>query len=125
MRGWSAAEKASIVEKYVTVAYGSKLKWLKDQGVSYDQLKSWRRAFYFGDLERDLVPRDTAHMTVADGARLARLERELVAERAARARERAQHEGHLARLQATNEALGKAIGLLHEWNAPQEPTDES
>jgi len=69
-----------------------------------------------GDLDRGLIPREGSPVTVSPGTRTA-LER-------ARARERAAHEAEIARLTArirelegTNDALGKAIGLLHEMNA--------
>lgn len=125
MRRWTAEEKTALVQQYVALPHGTKAAWLLEQGVSRHQIMTWRKAFHFGDLERDLVPRDTSHMTVADGARLARVEQELAAERAARAREAQTHAEQVARLEASNEALGKAIGLLHELNAPQEPTPES
>lgn len=83
MRRWTAEEKTALVQQYVALPHGTKAAWLLEQGVSRHQIMTWRKAFYFGDLERDLVPRDTSHMTVADGARLARVEQELAAERAA------------------------------------------
>ena len=120
MRRWTAEEKTALVQQYVALPHGTKAAWLLEQGVSRHQIMTWRKAFYFGDLERDLVPRDTSHMTVADGARLARVEQELAAERTARAREAQTHAEQVARLEASNEALGKAIGLLHQMSE-QEP----
>ena len=122
MRRWTAEEKTALVQQYVALPHGTKAAWLLEQGVSRHQIMTWRKAFYFGDLERDLVPRDTSHMTVADGARLARVEQELAAERAARAREAQTHAEQVARLEASNEALGKAIGLLQHWHAHEPDT---
>lgn len=70
-------------------------------------------------MERGLIPREGSPVTVPPGTR--------TAWESARARERAAHEAEVARstarvreLEQTNEALGKAIGLLHSMNE-QEP----
>lgn len=77
--------------------------------------------YLFGDLELELEPRDTSGMTVGDGTRMKQLELELARERAARAKEVQRLEGEVDRLNQVNDALGKAIGLLHERSAQQEP----
>jgi hypothetical protein len=72
-----------------------------------------------GDLDRGLIPREGGLVTVPPEKRTG-IERQ-------RARERAAHEAEVAKLAArvreleqTNEALGKAIGLLHQMSE-QEP----
>jgi transposase-like protein len=60
-------------------------------------------------------------MTVPPGKRTA-LEKERAAERAAHAAEVARLNSRLHELEETNDALGKAIGLLHKLNE-QEPTE--
>ena len=59
-------------------------------------------------------------MTVSPGKRTA-LEKERARERAAQEAEVAKLTARVRELEGTNEALGKAIGLLHAMNE-QEPT---
>lgn len=125
MHGFTGPEKVALVEGYLGVPHGLKGVWLAERGISRCVMQAWRRAYLFGDLERGLVPRDTAGMDPSDSRAVRRLEAQLAAERQARAREKAAHEAEVARLEAMNAALGKAIGLLHDLSAKQEPTDES
>ncbi|XSS49243.1 hypothetical protein ACQB6R_01585 [Propionibacteriaceae bacterium G1746] len=60
-------------------------------------------------------------MDSTQGAEFKRLQAQLQNERALRAREQVEHQAEVARLHQVNDALGKAIGLLHEINAKQEP----
>ncbi len=117
--GWTAQEMREFVYEYELQPYGLKVSWLSARGVSYDTLRRWRSAVFEGDLDRGLIPREGVPVTVPPSKRRA-LERQ-------RARERAVQEGEVARLQdrvreleAVNEALGKAIGLLHH-RSEQEP----
>ena len=110
--GFTTEEIREFVHEYEVQGYGQKGAWLAGRGVSYDQLRRWRAAVFGGDLDRGLIPREGSPVTVPPGTRTA-LER-------TRARERAAHETEIARLTArirelegTNDALGKAIGLLH------------
>ena len=75
-------------------------------------MQRWQAAVFEGDLDRGLIPREGGVMATPPGKRTALEEQ--------RARERAAHEAEVARLnervrelEQTNEALGKAIGLLH------------
>jgi transposase-like protein len=117
--GWTADEMREFVHEYELVRYGGKTAWLAERGVSYNTLERWRSAVFEGDLDRGLIPREGGPVTVPPSKRRA-LERQ-------RAEERATHEAEVARLQArvreleeTNDALGKAIGLLHQLSE-QEP----
>ncbi len=122
----SAQEKAAFVTEYLGLPYGTKLKWLAEKGVGYDTLWAWRAAYLAGDLERGAVPRDTAGMRLPESAaRIRQLEQELAAERAGRAADAERLQGEVERLQGMNDALGTAIGLLHETTGEPEPTDES
>ena len=117
--GWTAEAIREFVHQYEIQPYGSKTAWLAGQGVSYERLQRWRLAVFEGDLDRGLVPRKGGPMTMTPGQRRA-LERQ-------RDKERAEHEAEVAKLnarveelEAVNDALGKAIGLLHQLGE-QEP----
>ena len=113
--GFSPAEIREFVVEYQLVPHGQKGAWLAAQGVSNRQFRRWQSAVFDGDLDRGLIPREGEAMMVppakrramakADDAKQNRDEVEL-ARLQARVRE----------LEATNDALGKAIGLLHEMN---------
>jgi predicted oxidoreductase len=101
-----------LVHEYHRQPHGQKASWLVSRGLTYHRLRRWRESLYEGDLDRGLVPREGSYVTTPPVKRTA------IAR--ARAGEAARHEAELARLQArvdeleqTNEALGKAIGLLH------------
>jgi hypothetical protein len=127
--GFTAEEIREFVLEYQALPQGQKGPWLVERGVRYERLRRWRDAVFEGDLDRGLIPREGSAMTVPPSKRTA-LEK-------ARARERAAQEAEVARLTArvrelegTNEALGKAIGLLHAMNeqepaAPRTRTDPS
>jgi len=117
--GFTADEIREFVHQYTAQPFGRKAEWLAAQNVSYDRLRRWRLAVFDGDLDRGLIPRKTSSVKTPPGQRAA-LERH-------HAKERAQHEAELTRLNArvreleeVNGALGKAIGLLHSMNE-QEP----
>lgn len=117
--GFTTEEIREFVHLYEVQPYGLKAIWLEGQGVSYDRLRRWRSAVFEGDLDRGLIPREGGAVTVPPEKRTG-IERQ-------RAKERAEQEAELARLNArvreleeTNTALGKAIGLLHQLSE-QEP----
>lgn len=127
--GWTAEAIREFVHQYEVQPYGTKLVWLSGQDVSYGRLQRWRSTVFDGDLDRGLIPRKGGPMTMTPGQGRA-LERQ-------RAKERAEQEAEVARLNArvkeleeTNALLGKAIGLLHqiseqEPDATPEPNDQS
>ena len=130
--GFTTEQIREFVHQYEIQPYGQKAVWLEGQRVSYERLRRWRSAVFDGDLDRGLIPRDSGVVSVPPHER-AGFERQ-------RARERAAHEAEVARLSArvreleqTNEALGKAIGLLHQLSeqepaaapTPTDPCDSS
>ncbi|WP_235498808.1 hypothetical protein [Knoellia sp. Soil729] len=64
-------------------------------------------------------------MNVSDAARVRQLELALQAEHTARLAEGEQLQAELERMRQVNDALGKAIGLLHDRAVRQEPEAES
>jgi hypothetical protein len=119
--GFTAGEIREFVHEYYVQPYGQKRSWLAAQGVSYDVFRRWRVTVFEGDLDRRLIPREGSPMTVPPPKRTA-LERTRAAERAAHAAEIAKLSERIRELEGTNDALGKAIGLLHAMNE-QEPDD--
>ena len=113
--GVTAAEIREFVHEYQLQPYGQKGSWLAARGVSYDRLQRWRDAVYAGDLDRGLVPREASGVTVPPSKRTA-LEKQRAAESAAHEVELARLRDRIAELEGVNDALGKAIGLLHAMN---------
>lgn len=116
--GFTSAEIRDFVIEYHLQPYGQKEAWRAAQGVSVRQLRRWEAAVFAGDLDRGLIPREGSDMTGSPGRRRAFV----AAKTAKQERDAAELAGLRARvreLEATNEALGKAIGLLHEMNAEE------
>lgn len=112
--GFTAAEIEEFVYEYHRQPWGRKGAWLADRGVSHDRLRRWQATVFDGDLDRGLIPREGG-VSTPQGKRIS-----MAKQRDARI---VRDEAELARLQArvreleaSNEALGKAIGLLHEMN---------
>lgn len=55
--GFTAEQVREFVLRYEAMAFGRKLEWLREQGISYDRLRRWRSAVFDGDLDRGLIPR--------------------------------------------------------------------
>lgn len=110
--GFTAAEIREFVHEYQLQPQGQKGRWLAERGVSYGRLRRWRAAVFEGDLDRGLVPREGSPMTVPPGKRTA-IEKERARERAAHQAEVARLEARVRELELTNQALRRAIGLLH------------
>ena len=111
--GYTVEEIRGYVQAYDLVPHGKKGAWLAQQPFSRHQMQRWRMMVFEGDLQRGLAPREYG------GGTLSRGERSVFAR--ARARELADYEAEVERLNArirelegANEALGKAIGLLHD-----------
>ena len=117
--GFTAEEIREFVHEYQALPQGSKGPWLLARGVSYDRLRRWRAAVFEGDLDRALIPREGSPMTVPPSNRTS-IARARAAERAAHEAEVAKLNARVRELEQTNEALGKAIGLLHQMSE-QEP----
>lgn len=124
--GFTVEEIRELVFEYEVLVHGQKVSWLAARGLSYNTLSRWRSAVFGGDLDRGLVPREAGGMTGSAEERAAVVHQRREAKREA---ERAEHEAQVAALTArvreleeTNQALGKAIGLLHALNE-QEPAE--
>lgn len=125
--GYTSEEIQAFVAEYQLQPLGRKGSWLAEQGVPYGRLQRWRAAVFEGDLDRGLIPRQGVPMTVTPGTRTA-LERARARERVAYDTEVARLNARVGELESANEALGKAIGLLHSRNvhepdATPAPTD--
>lgn len=117
--GYTAAEIRGFVHEYHLQRHGTKAAWLARQSFTKNHLARWRRLVFEGDLDRNLIPREHGGMIRTPG--------EWSAFEKARAKEIAEHLTEVSQLQArirmlegTNDALGKAIGLLHSMSE-QEP----
>ncbi|PND54070.1 hypothetical protein CRM90_30110 [Mycobacterium sp. ENV421] len=113
--GFTAAEIREFVVQYHLMPHGQKGSWRAAQGVSIRQLRRWEATVFAGDLDRGLIPREATGVTVPPAKRSALAQ--------AQAAKQERDEAEITRLQArvreleaTNDALGKAIGLLHERN---------
>jgi hypothetical protein len=116
--GFTSAEIREFVVEYHLLPHGQKGMWRAAQGVSVRQLKRWEAAVFAGDLDRGLIPREGMGVMVPPAKRAA------VAMAAAAKKDREDDEltrlrARVGELEATNEALGKAIGLLHAMNAEE------
>jgi hypothetical protein len=117
--GWTDEEVREFVYAYERQPWGTRRAWLDGQGVSWGRFKRWRNAVFDGDLDRGLIPREGSPMTSPTERR-----------KIAKARERDQVETEQLRarvreLEQANEALGKAIGLLHQLNVEEPATPET
>ena len=117
--GFTAGEIRELVLEYQSQRHGTKASWIARQDVSEKQLRRWIKAVFEGDLDRGLVPREGCAMTVPPNKRNS-IARERETERAAEMAEIARLNARVRELEQTNEALGKAIGLLHSMSE-QEP----
>lgn len=118
MTGFTAEEIREIVHEYQLQPWGTKQAWLDRRGLSGDKIRRWRTAIFDGDLERSLFPRQA--IPVTHPGRRTSLEKQRERERAVHAAEVERLAARVRELEATNEALGKAIGLLHSMSE-QEP----
>lgn len=113
--GFTAAEIREFVHEYQVQPYGQKGSWLAERDVSAGTVQRWQTAVFEGDLDRGRVPREGSGMTIPPGKRTA-LEKARAAERAAHEAEVARLVARVQELEGVNQALGKAIGLLHVMN---------
>jgi hypothetical protein len=117
--GFTAEEIREFVLEYQALPQGQKGPWLVERGVRYERLRRWRDAVFEGDLDRALIPREGSPMSLPPSNRTS-IARARAAERAAHDAEVAKLNARVRELEQTNEALGKAIGLLHQMSE-QEP----
>lgn len=119
--GLTRAEMREFVHEYYVQPYGTRKEWLASQPVTEATFRRWRKMVQEGDLDRNLIPREHGNMARTNG--------EWSAFERARAKEIAEHQSEVEKLQnrvreleGTNEALGKAIGLLHGLSVPEPDT---
>ena len=121
--GFTEVQIRDFVHEYQLQPYGTKAAWLAASGVPEKRLRRWQAAVFDGDLARGLIPREGSPMTTPPAKRTA-LERQRASELSAHEAEVARLTARVRELEQTNEALGKAIGLLHQMSE-QEPAATS
>lgn len=110
--GFTSAEIREFVIEYHLLPHGQKGAWRAAQGVSIRQLRRWEATVFAGDLDRGLIPREGSGVTVPPAKRSALAQAQTARQERDEA-ELARLRARVGELEATNEALGKAIGLLH------------
>ncbi len=118
--GYTNAQIRDYVYQYERLRQGTKALWLEEQPFSRYQLRRWKAAIFGGDLDRGLISRDGGGMIPQE--RRAYVQRESEDRQAARI---AELEARVRELEGTNEALGKAIGLLHQLSEQEPDTPET
>lgn len=116
--GVTAEEIREIVHEHHLQPWGTKQGWLRSRGISRDKIRRWGATTFEGDIELVLFPRQASPMTHPATRTL--LERQRARERAVRDLEVERLNARVQELEAMNEDLGKAIGLLHS-RSEQEP----
>ena len=116
--GFTSAEICEFVVQYHLLPHGQKGSWRAAQGVSIRQLRRWEAAVFAGDLDRGLIPREGSGVTVPPAKRTA-LAMAQTAKQERDEAELARLQARVCELEAINETLGKAIGLLHAMNAEE------
>jgi hypothetical protein len=119
--GFTPTEIRELVVEYQLLPYGQKGPWLAAQGVSNRQFRRWQATVFGGDLDRGLIPREGGPMTVPPAKRTAVAKADALKQDRDEA-ELAHLRARVRELEATNEALGKAIGLLHAMNVDEPDT---
>ncbi len=116
-QGYTREEIRQFVHEYYLQPHGSKAAWLAARSMPGWRFRQWRKLVFEGDLDRNLVPRDHGDMARTHGERSA-VEKARAQEIAEHLSEVEQLKGRIRELEGSNDALGKAIGLLHEMNVP-------
>lgn len=113
--GYTDEEIRALVYEYERQPHGRKSAWLAERSIGRSRFVRWRLAVHEGDIERGLIPRESVRVSGQPSERARAATRD-----AAREQRIAELEDQVQRLQEANEALGKAIGLLHKLSE-QEP----
>lgn len=113
--GYTNEEITRLVFEYESQPHGSKKAWRQARGISQGKLRRWVRAVFDGQPNRGLIPREGV-----PGMK-ARERRHIAASAGDPYEKISQLEARVQELEAVNDVLGKAIGLLQENNATQEP----
>lgn len=120
-QGYTRDQIRQFVHLYYLQPHGTKTAWLAAKSITDRTFRQWRKMVFEGDLDRNLIPRDHVDMPRTHGERSA-LEKARAQEIAKHQSEVEQLKGRIRELEGTNDALGKAIGLLHELNVPEPDT---
>lgn len=121
--GFTSAEIRAYVFEYQQQPYGSKAEWLAQRSLSARRMHRWREAVFNGELDRGLIPRDGSGMTSTPRQRREAIERSLTAQQDAHDAEVEALNERIRSLEASNSALGKAIGLLHAISEEEPAAD--
>lgn len=113
-RKLDADAKREHVLNYVSQPHGMKTKYLREHGLSMDQMIRWRHALADGDLDRALYPRHTGAMTREDAAEIRRLQSKVADLETQLESSRDDTE----RMRSAADALGKAISAMQKYGAP-------
>lgn len=119
--GFTNEEIREFVSYYHLIPHGQKGRWIETQPFSRHQLRNWSEAVFGGDLDRNLIPRETSDMTPTPKQRTA-FERDLASERQQNTKHVDALNARIRELEEVNDVLGKAIGLLQVRSA-HEPTN--
>lgn len=55
----TAQEKEALVLEFEDLPFGSKSAWLVEKGIGREAMRAWRAGLFFGDVERNMIPRNT------------------------------------------------------------------
>ena len=112
--GWTTQQIRDFVYEYERRPHGTKQALLEERGVSAGQLRRWQDTVFEGNLEEGLVPRaEREKLSLEVRRQIARHDTVLLVQIE-------KLETEVRELKEVNEALGKAIGLLHKLSE-QEP----
>lgn len=117
--GYTDGEVRTYVYEYERQPWGTKQSWLQAQGIGRDRFRRWRSAVFDGDLDHGLVPREGSPMTSPN------TRRRIAKQQGRDDAENEQLKARVRELEQTNEALGKAIGLLHQLSEQEPDTAET
>lgn len=95
-------EKRRLALAYIESRHGTKGAFLEENRIADWQMRRWVAALADGDLDGDVVPRQTGEMTREDAAEVRRLQARI-----------AKLETELDSERKVVDALGKAISVMH------------
>lgn len=117
--GFTDEEVRAFVYEYERLPQGTKQKWLDKHGIGRNRIRKWRSTVFEGDLDRGLTPRVGRSITPSSHRRRIALDHAQIES------DNEQLRARVRNLEATNEALGKAIGLLHQLSEQEPETPET
>jgi hypothetical protein len=121
--GFTTVEIRGLVFEYQLQPYGSKKAWLEQRSLSRGRMRRWSKAVFEGELDRGLIPREGSGMTSTPRQKREAIERSVIAQQKAHDAEVQKLNDRIQSLEASNSALGKAIGLLHAISEEESAAD--